>query len=370
MRPNSAQNHPLDCGQLIENLFFYGNTIVHIGRDEIPTLFKLADVDVLEQLLRLSYLNVFFNNSHVAIMGSDVRSVECMSLVDLDIEKELYQETLKHSNDEIKSKKFAKKISRLIKPYELPQGFDKIMNEQLKDDDFRSKILSATISHYQPNINIDEIKFELEYLNDTQFKVHTNFQNSERVGRDSPILALLTACEDLQVMSEFNSEISLPEVNSKMIQAKTNLLLKKTLKSKEEIHAFSHTAYDEAWALREAINQKKIHVKAIIKTLEKAEKYKGWLRDLPDDANLMREYMEKVEEKSILEELPFKAARFFIFNGLGAILSYLNPEVGIPLTVGANAFDEFLFEKLGEKWKPNQFIEGELRPLVKGTRKS
>ena len=55
----------------------------------------------------------------------------------------------------------------------------------------------------------------------------------------------------------------------------------------------------------------------------------------------------RTQDKSILEELPFKAARFFIFNGVGAILTALNPELGISLTVGASAFDEFFLEKLG-----------------------
>ena len=47
IRPNSYLNHPLDYGQLIENLFFYKKTIAHIGRNEIKTLFSLAEVDVL-----------------------------------------------------------------------------------------------------------------------------------------------------------------------------------------------------------------------------------------------------------------------------------------------------------------------------------
>ena len=49
IRPNSSRSHPLDFGQVIENLFFYGKTIVHIGIDQIKHLYQLADVDVLKE---------------------------------------------------------------------------------------------------------------------------------------------------------------------------------------------------------------------------------------------------------------------------------------------------------------------------------
>lgn len=38
IRPNEDRNHPLNCGQVIENMFFYNKTIVHIGRSDIKKL--------------------------------------------------------------------------------------------------------------------------------------------------------------------------------------------------------------------------------------------------------------------------------------------------------------------------------------------
>ena len=109
IRPNSSRSHALDCGQMVENLFFIKKTIVHIGRPEIKSLFNLAETDVLEQLLKLPSISIYFNNSHAAICRNDkVRSVDSIGLAELDIEKELQEESLSESNDEFKSRKFAK----------------------------------------------------------------------------------------------------------------------------------------------------------------------------------------------------------------------------------------------------------------------
>ncbi|HUS01891.1 MAG TPA: hypothetical protein VMY77_09200 [Chitinophagaceae bacterium] len=105
-------------------------------------------------------------------------------------------------------------------------------------------------------------------------------------------------------------------------------------------------------------------MKAILGALSKAERYKQWLRDLPHDSNLIAEYCEKVEEKTILEKLPFKAIRFYIFNALGEIINNLNPALGIPMGVVLNGFDTFLVGNLVKQWKPNQFVENDLKPLL------
>lgn len=176
---------------------------------------------------------------------------------------------------------------------------------------------------------------------------------------------MITCVEDLQVMSDFSSEISLPEYNSSIIRLKANSLLEKSSKSKTEIEVFNHFVFDESRKLREAINSKQILVKAILPILRNARKYKDWLHDLPNDANLMREYQEKVEEKNVLEKLSFKAIRFYLFTGAGVILNAISPGVGDLVSLGLNAFDTFLLENMYKQWKPNQFVENDLRPLIK-----
>jgi hypothetical protein len=293
-------------------------------------------------------------------------------LSNLDIEKELYQEAFSYKGDDLKSRKFAKKLSRLIQVHELPDGFVNSLQNEIRDEAFIEETFREILRERLPNIaNNRDLRYELEFLNNANFKIHTNVdtKNNNVFTVETPILATISAIEDMQVMANNSSEISLPEFNATILRHKANQILKKSGRAKQEIDSFNRMAFDESWALREAINSNRIHVKAILKTLDKAAKYKEWLQGIEDDANIIREYIAKVEEKSILEELPSKAVRFYIVAGLGMILGAVNSIAAITVSTALTAFDTFFLENLGKKWKPNQFIENELRPLVKNAMK-
>jgi hypothetical protein len=162
--------------------------------------------------------------------------------------------------DAQRSRKFSKKLSRLIKEYQLPKNFNETLNQQLKDDEFRKEVVVESFLHLAPEqkLNVNEIEYDVNFINPSQFKLETNIkvESPEKIALDSPILFLVNACENLKVMSEYPSEISLPEFNSKMVRLKTNSLLAKSIHSKNQIEVFNHFAFDESWALREAINRK------------------------------------------------------------------------------------------------------------------
>lgn len=372
IRPNSYRNHALDYGQLIENLFFYKKTIAHIGRHEIKSLFDLADVDVLVELLKYPGFSIYYNNSHVGIANqNDERYVDSFGLANLDLEKELYQESFNYKKDEGRSKKFSKKIARLLNVYQLPVHFSSTLNEQIKNEDFRQTVLLESLKYHYSDFKFDprDLRYELEFSNDKTFKLHNNFADlgidTQVYSADTAILAILNACAELQIMLENQSEISLSDFDSKILRAKITSVIDQNTKSKKEIEVFSHYVFDDSWSLKEAINSKRIHIKAALQILRKADKYKDWLHDLPNNANLIREYVAKVSEKTVFETFPAKAARFYLFNGLTEILGQINPGVAVPVAIAINAFDSFIVENLSKKWKPNQFIENELRPLVK-----
>jgi hypothetical protein len=54
-----------------------------------------------------------------------------------------------------------------------------------------------------------------------------------------------------------------------------------------------------------------------------------------------------------------------IFTAAGIAISALaNPIVGMVAGAGLNTLDYFFLDKLVQGWKPNQFIEGQLRKFV------
>jgi hypothetical protein len=100
----------------------------------------------------------------------------------------------------------------------------------------------------------------------------------------------------------------------------------------------------------------------LIKVLDEAERFRGWLRDKEPDADLLYEYYRAVTEPSWISTLPAKVFRWSIAVGLGAAVPGLTGQL-----VGAayGLFDTFLLETLATGWKPNQFVDGELRNFVR-----
>lgn len=370
IRPNSNEGVPMDFGQVIENLFFYQKTVVHINRGSVPLLLKLADVDVLVELLKYQGLQILYNNSMatVGIPGDGTYWVDTIGLADFDIEKELFEEAMRSGSDEVKARKFAKKLSRLIGVYELPYAVKGTLIEQLHDNDFLKIALDETLKLHYPGINIapGDRRYELEFINGRNFKVHTNITGSEAVPfhDNSPILSLINAAVDLYLMAESESEICLPEFNSRILRQKVNTILDKSEQSAEKISRFHLAQFNEARAIREAINNKQLHVKAVLPVLRKANRFKEWLYDLPGNHDLMYEYMEKMEEKSVLERIGFKDMRFYFFTGLQTIISAMQPMASLFINPVLSAFDAYLLDQLTKDWKPSQFVRDDYQKLL------
>lgn len=369
VRPNSQRNHPIDFGQIIEHVLFYQKVIVHIGRREIPALYDLAEPDTLETLLRRYNLTIAFDNSEpgIIIFPDGKKQVQVFGVTNLDIEKELYNAAFDYKSDALRSRKFSRKLSRYIQEYKSPKDFSLSFLPELKNQDYLKKVKELVLElRGVSRDNSVNTRFDLEFLDDTTFIIHSDITklNTNRVDDSSPILALINSLEDIQAISAYNSEISVPDFNSELIKLKTTDVITKSQSSSKEIDVFNHFTYDESWALREAINKKTIHLKAMFKVLDKASKYKEWLQGLEDDSNLMREYLNKVEEKTFLEKLPFKPIRFVLMNAIPILLGQFNPEIGILAGSALTAFDTYLLDKLSAGWKPNQFVEDDLRGLI------
>jgi len=376
LRPNQSRQHPVDFGQLTENLLFYGQSTLHISRPEIISLIQNANLDTIINLFSRPELNVLYNNSHSAVAFQDNQDghtyydLNIFSLANFDIEEQFYKIHLELTGDTSRSKWFSKKISSLVNEYKLPEKFSQTFNEEVKDETFRMKVLFEALNYHYPEhgLSKNQIRFDVNYVSSDIFYVDSNidFNTYSKLSVNSILLYLINTVEDVQVIAEANSDISLPEINSLMVRLKINDLVEKSEKSTKEIEVFNHYIYDDSILLRETINSGSKSLEDFFPILDKAAKYKHWLHDLPNDKNLLKEYIKKVGEKTWLEQVQSKAVRFYLVAGINTLLNITIPQPGgIIASTGLSAFNTFVLEKLIKKWKPNQFIENELLPLVK-----
>jgi hypothetical protein len=370
IKPTVGDGEAVDFGQVIESMFYYQRVIVRITEFDIGTLCHFDDVGVLEDLLSRTELQVVYDNTRIAL-GRGSKNTLAITLKedegDYDFDYVLFMSAFTHTNDFERSKAFGKKFSKLLKPGKKPYRLIKMINEDIKEGDFLRKIAAVSQTKFS---NPEKVIYELEYLNDYQFKIHTNLPPVKAHGNiypnSSPILHAAEALVNLYLMATASSEIVIPEFEAKFLRIKSEGVMRSVTRSQEEIEHFNHYVFDQSRALREAINSRQVDLKSVLKTLDKAAHYKNWLSKLDNDSNLMREYMRKIEEKSVLESLPSRAIRYYFMTGIGTLIQAATPtEIGIPLTVALTAFDAFFIEKLRKRWKPNQFIDNEFRTLIK-----
>jgi hypothetical protein len=108
--------------------------------------------------------------------------------------------------------------------------------------------------------------------------------------------------------------------------------------------------------IREAINSQEKSFSEFLQVLDKAGKFKDWLVGQNPDAQLLESYYQSAVAGSWIEGLPAKTFRYVFASVLGF--------ASIPAGLAAGAADEFLVDKLIKGWRPNQFVEGQLKKFL------
>jgi hypothetical protein len=168
--------------------------------------------------------------------------------------------------------------------------------------------------------------------------------------------------------ADYMAEIVTSPISSGIISAKFHELMAKRNKNEKQIELFQTQYLEDARAVREAINSGERTFGEFIEILERAERFKKWLGTRNPDANLIREYYRAVTTESWIEKLPSKSLRFVFttLSGLGADMLLPTGGIGTMIGAGIGAIDSLLLDSVLKGWKPNQFIEGELRQFTSG----
>ena len=196
-------------------------------------------------------------------------------------------------------------------------------------------------------------------------------KNTGGFGAGTIINDLLNAEEQIHLAAQNNSELATSPLNSLYMRRRIENLITAGQHSSQQISHFQEHIFDSGNALREAINSDARTFADLLPVLDKARRWKEWLRGQPPDIDLIRSYYHKVSENEpYLRSLPQRAMRWLLFAVGGTVIGAVNPLLGLIAGLGGGAIDTFLVDHLIRGWKPNQFVEGPLRGLLSGSTKS
>jgi hypothetical protein len=181
---------------------------------------------------------------------------------------------------------------------------------------------------------------------------------------DAPLLIdqLLEARADLQLASNYMAELVTNPMSASIVRLRLTDLMAKRDRNISEIEMFQSTLLNDARAIRESINSGEHTFDEFMVVLAKASRFREWLRARNPDANLLSEYYKSAMAETWVSKLPSKIARFVFARGLGTVVEALFPSgLGAATSVGLEAADHLLVDRLLRGWRPTQFVEGPLQ---------
>jgi len=375
---------PIDVGVLVECMLFYDKTTVIANQAILAQLIKYFGVDRLVILIDENLLKLVYTESFVGIFTNSKGSVEYHDVVEFSSPQHTYQEELRKICIDVtgrpgKGRRLAQRIQDKIHVTKHDHIILEGARKVILDQEYIGAAAKIVIAEWVPEIaNTPEFLFHTEKTTEG-IRIDTNLNfpalNALYHKRISPahssitpasILAHILDIEKELYFSSLNlSELASSSLSAKLAEMKIDYILARSTKSREALSSFTGFLFKDAKAIRETVNSGNIDLDELVKVLQNSKRFKKWIVNLRPDTNLLQSYYEEVTKKTILDRLPGKSLRWVIFTGLGlAADAFGTGGIGTLSGVAIGALDTFYINKLFSGWKPNQFIEEDVRKLL------
>jgi hypothetical protein len=170
-------------------------------------------------------------------------------------------------------------------------------------------------------------------------------------------LTLFDVNLDINFASFYGGDFYTSSRNSQMAKIRFEQLMRRTGISAHQLQQFKEIVLADYPSIREVINNKERSFKEFELLLDQSERWRQTVNQMGPDANLVAEYLNQVTKEGWAARLPARILRFVI--GLGIEGATSNPIASKAWT----AIDTLLIEKL-QGWRPNHFVEEELKPFL------
>ena len=247
------------------------------------------------------------------------------------------------------------------------------------DSNYVEQSIIHLIKQYTPEYpNPDAVKFQL-HRDGKSLLVNTNIDfvtlNKFYHARIPPTHSTLSPAyllshlfnlkSDIYFCTKFQSEITTDPINADIFNMKYADLLQRQKISEDAIRLFQNFLFEDAKAISEAINSGERTFKDLLQLIKRAKKFQKWLSGKEPDSDLLKEYYKEITADSWVDRLSIKIARWSLFTGIGLAIDMLGggglgTASGIAISIG----DAFILDSIIGGWKPNQFINNELKKFV------
>lgn len=384
-RNSFEYSKPLDIGSLVESMLFYGQSTLVANYAMLDQLYQYFGGEYLYRLLSEEFLNIVYLESTVGIRTDKQNETDYHNIIQFDSPQHQFQDKLREicigaSGKKGAARRLAQRLERYISvsretPKVLEGAKESILNQRYTESSAR-----IILKELVPSLELNEIgsfkthqeKDGIVLETDINFaKVnevyHKKVSPSDSTITPAFILAhILKLEEELFFASSHLSELCCSDLSSQLGMNKIDYLIERSAKSSQNLRNFNEFVFNDVKAIREAVNANQVNLEDLFKALEQSRKFKKWLHGLPPDAHLFKSYHEEIMRESFLQKLPGKAIRYSVFASLGLLADACLPKTEAIITaLSLGAFETFFLDKIASGWKPNQYVDGNLRKLIR-----
>lgn len=391
IKNKESESYKLDISFLIDSLLFYNKVVVLVHKKEMALLIRSFGENLLKELIMSGRLEVKIKQNHLGsiILPNGMYNVDTFSSKNENIESLLYESHRIIINNSTKNLEFTNTFSKITDAYIYPQTVRDNIIADFNNKDLLTKTLPIYFNSIIPEYKLpSSIEIEIEKKDGfgpyEGYTLNTNIDMGELnsvfkanrpeiqydIDYSGFLLSMAESKGDIQIASDLESELVTSDLYSKFIAIEIEQIILQRANSQQQLSLFNEYVLTNCSSLGLAYLAGTINGKELIKILEKADKFRDWLKNLPEGKNLLGEYHSAVMTKDLSDKLPIKATRFVIFEGIGITLDLLGAGgIGTMVATGLSITDNFILDKIiNRKWKPNQFIDGTLKPAITSKR--
>lgn len=380
---------PISVGHIAEALLYYQKVHLFIDRGTLFNLVQQIGIDCILTLLRRTELSAVYCEEALATHTGSVGVSQYHNYVayrlfgheevgQLKTPVERLQYELERKGV---TKKEAKRFSKIfldivpIRKFSgnhfIQGGITDAAKRDLLDIEYAMqairKIIAVTPGGYAvgDDLKLEVINSELGLFVFTNIDLESiNRRRMQAVPSVEPLTIahllsnILDARADLALASFYGGDFVTSAVTSSIIQVRYTELLRRSKLNVDSRRQFTEVVLPDSPSLAEVIDSGERSFNDFLSLLDRAARFKDWLKTVNPDEDLIHTYMRDISSEGWIQQLPGKSLRYVLTSALGAT----NPAVGL-----ASGFvDSFVVERLLSGWRPNHFVSGKLSPFVQG----
>lgn len=383
IKPNEI-TYPTDIGFIAENLLYYQKVHVVASTDTFPILLNNCGIDTLLELLTNRNLKILLREnligiaSHQSGIEQSLTDVVLMSSESLKKEEMIFRGIFKATGRRGYSMRITQKLFPLIDTINYQNNICDLVREDLRNTNYIKQSIIEIINFYNPVLTLrpDEIEYEFVKTNEA-YLFHTNL-NYEEINKNIPnnpdgkiinptglMLNIMETRGDMHLAADLGAEIATTGIQTSLMKIKFHDIYNRTSKSSLDLYQFNDFILSNGHAIREVINNGDKSFDDFLSVLDKADRFKDWLKNIGDDKNILKEYHAAVTRETWVDKLPSKSFRWSFFTGVGLLADVMvTGGLGTVIGLGLSLGDAFLLDKVLKGWKPSVFVDKRLKSFA------